>query len=475
MPSLNTGNAILSNPIKVDSSYNVGIGGAASGSFKLQVTGTTNLTGALSGTSATFSSSVSINSSAVANYDLNIYNTIPRIQLQNPTSGTTTSDGLHIYQSGSDSYILNKEAANLYLGSNNGINLTIASTGAATFSSSVTAGGGNSPTLGFQLTTTTGSSTPRITSDSVNATVIRTGANGSPVVINNFANSAELVRFADGGNVGIGNNNPTYKLDIAGTTGATPTMRISATYNGGGLGLIHLTSDGSEGGTITFEKSSGTAQKYKLGCSNTNQFFIYNETGGNQPFTITSGGDVGIGNTAFSSTRLTVTGKSNTGSDYSFVANNASNGNLFWVRNDGVINTGTSSGSPYNNTSANVANLYVSAGGTLERGTASSMRFKENILEWDGNGLNTILALKPTTFTYKESYFKHPERVMLGLIAEEVAEVCPYLADYENEDGSGQVENVRYANIVVPLIKAIQEMNQTIQNQQQQINSLINR
>ena len=47
---------------------------------------------------------------------------------------------------------------------------------------------------------------------------------------------------------------------------------------------------------------------------------------------------------------------------------------------------------------------------------------------------------------------------MLGLIAEEVAEVCPYLADYENEDGSGEVENVRYANIVVPLIKAIQEL-----------------
>jgi hypothetical protein len=47
MPSLNTENAILSNAIKVDSSYNVGIGGAASGGFKLNVTGTSNFTGAL--------------------------------------------------------------------------------------------------------------------------------------------------------------------------------------------------------------------------------------------------------------------------------------------------------------------------------------------------------------------------------------------------------------------------------------------
>jgi hypothetical protein len=43
-----------------DSSNNVGIGAAASGSFKLQVTGTTNLTGALTGTSATFSGNSTI-------------------------------------------------------------------------------------------------------------------------------------------------------------------------------------------------------------------------------------------------------------------------------------------------------------------------------------------------------------------------------------------------------------------------------
>jgi hypothetical protein len=65
MPSLNTGNAILSNAIAVDSSYNVGIGGAASGSFKLQVTGTSNLTGALTGTSATFSGDLTIDTNTL--------------------------------------------------------------------------------------------------------------------------------------------------------------------------------------------------------------------------------------------------------------------------------------------------------------------------------------------------------------------------------------------------------------------------
>ena len=129
----------------------------------------------------------------------------------------------------------------------------------------------------------------------------------------------------------------------------------------------------------------------------------------------------------------------------------------------------------YSNTSANVPNVYIGSSYDMGRGTASSMRYKENINDWGGNGLDTILALKPRTFTYKEEYYKHPERVILGLIAEEVAETCKYLADYENEDGSGQVENVRYAYIVVPLIKAIQEQQKQIETQQEQINSLINR
>jgi hypothetical protein len=57
---------------------------------------------------------------------------------------------------------------------------------------------------------------------------------------------------------------------------------------------VHITSNGTEGGTITFEKTSGTAQKYKFGLG-TNQLFVYNETAGNQPFTITSGGNCYLG------------------------------------------------------------------------------------------------------------------------------------------------------------------------------------
>jgi len=83
--------------------------------------------------------------------------------------------------------------------------------------------------------------------------------------------------------------------------------------------------------------------------------------------------------------------------------------------------------------------------------------------------------LKPKTFTYKDDYYAHPNRQFLGLIAEEVAEVSSYLADFENEDGSGQVENVRYANIVVPLVKAIQEQQDIINELKADIELLKNK
>ena len=111
----------------------------------------------------------------------------------------------------------------------------------------------------------------------------------------------------------------------------------------------------------------------------------------------------------------------------------------------------------YNNTTGVAANMQIDANGFFSRSTVSSQRFKENIVDWEG-GLDVILSLKPRTFKYKKDYYDKADIEFLGLIAEEVSQVCPYLVDYENEDRTGQEENVRYANIVVPLIKAIQEL-----------------
>ena len=133
----------------------------------------------------------------------------------------------------------------------------------------------------------------------------RTSTDGMHRFYTGNGTPTEKLRITHTGLVGIGTNNPLYRLDILGPTGTTSSMRISATYGGGNLGMIHLTSNGDEGGTITYEKSSGTAQRWKLGCGNSGAFFLYNETGTNQPLTIQTNGNISLGGVGAGS-KLTV-------------------------------------------------------------------------------------------------------------------------------------------------------------------------
>jgi hypothetical protein len=115
----------------------------------------------------------------------------------------------------------------------------------------------------------------------------------------------------------------------------------------------------------------------------------------------------------------------------------------------------------YGNTTGSSANMYVGSDGVYKRSTASTIRVKENIELWRESGLDIINKLQPKTFNYKKSHYKY-NRNFLGLIAEDVKDVSEYLVDFENEDGTGKVENVNYARIVVPLIKAVQEQQKEI-------------
>jgi hypothetical protein len=236
------------------------------------------------------------------------------------------------------------------------------------------------------------------------------------------SSATERMRITSAGNVGIGTSTPT-------DFGATNTS-LSINGRGGNAGLLDLQYNGTSG-MFVYSDISGTTQ-YE-----SRNLYLRFGTNNTERMMITSGGELQV----------------------------AYSGGAGLIRSQAT----------YTNTSANTPNMYVGSAYEFGRGTASSIRYKENITDWNESGIDTILALKPKTFTYKEEYYKHPERVILGLIAEEVAETCKYLADYENEDGSGQVENVRYAYIVVPLIKAIQEQQAMITSLQEQITELKNK
>ena len=137
----------VSPSVFTDSSLNVGIGAAPSGSYKLEVTGTAKVSstllvsGALSGTSATFSSDLSVINTS--NALLKVYSNttsspIADIELMR---GTNTTWGADAYTD----YRIRSSAGDLLIQSGESTvtstRLTIASTGAATFSSNIFAGG----------------------------------------------------------------------------------------------------------------------------------------------------------------------------------------------------------------------------------------------------------------------------------------------------------------------------------------------
>jgi hypothetical protein len=113
-------------------------------------------------------------------------------------------------------------------------------------------------------------------------------------------------------------------------------------------------------------------------------------------------------------------------------------------------------------TTANAANTWMSAtNGLTRRSTASSQRYKENIV-----GLRTVADLDPAkllelpvrAFTYKTDYLDSADDraglMLPGFIAEEVAEIYPIAAD--KVDGVVESWNDRF--VVPGMLALIQDL-----------------
>jgi len=90
----------------------------------------------------------------------------------------------------------------------------------------------------------------------------------------------------------------------------------------------------------------------------------------------------------------------------------------------------------------------------------SSRRYKTNIRDFN-EGLSLISQLRPVSFNWKANDQKD-----FGLVAEDVAEVTPFLT-YSN--AKGEVEGVKYDRISVVAINAIKEQQAQITSQQAQL------
>jgi hypothetical protein len=128
-----------------------------------------------------------------------------------------------------------------------------------------------------------------------------------------------------------------------------------------------------------------------------------------------------------------------------------------------------------NATSFNAAGYFVGDVHATSFITTSDRRFKQDIQPVE-HGLEQVLKLKPTTYTFKTTEFNGmhlPEGRQLGLIADEVKEVFPELvqqavhpAEYDKEDRTKVIspevkyEGVNYQGLIPVLIASVQQLNE---------------
>jgi hypothetical protein len=119
------------------------------------------------------------------------------------------------------------------------------------------------------------------------------------------------------------------------------------------------------------------------------------------------------------------------------------------------------------NTTASAANVRVNlASGELLAST-SLRAAKKDIKPLEQSESRKLLSLKPSTF--KSACKGDDDRTLLGLIAEEVAESCPLLAEY---DENGVLKGVQYERVAVGLLALVQEMHSEIKLLKEQVQNL---
>ena len=364
---------------------------------------------------------------------------------------------------GSDAYTdyrIRSESDNLIIQSGtSGVtttSLTIASTGATTFSSSLEAGKSGSLTVGDLFV------------DNPNKTVYvgrqsATGGDNSIFIVRNRLNSTYFyidpsndLAYFNNCKVGIGATTPNEALTIAGLFG---NIRV---YGRSGVSNNVISSNLYWNGSAWLHDNTsyGAAQIILSAQSGAIIFGTTGATSGDadERMRIRSDGNTTIGFTdGYSNIRLNVRGVDTSSSNFALHAE-TSTGTNFYVRNDGLINTGLKAASPYNQAITGRSAIIESTGSL---GYLVSTRESKANIESIKN-VDFINQLNPVQFNYRKKDTNTNEftdelydNITYGFIADEVEKVNKELVFYKE---NGSLAGVEYNNMIAILTKAIQEL-----------------
>ena len=282
-----------------------------------------------------------------------------------------------------------------------------------------------------------------------------------------WALTDEKVRFTREGNVGIGTAAPGALLTAGSLSDGTP-----ATYGGTiNVASASQTSINSVGGIeLTVATAYGSKiQQISSGGANLTFSGRQNSATWSEYMRINASGNVGIGTTA-PVAKLQV----ETGVDRQAIRmrNTSATAGLYW-------NFGPDSANSIVLENASGTGVYIGNGGTAWS-SLSDERLKTNIQALSvTDGLEAINKLDTVTFSWKDARLTGTS---MGLIAQSVRDVFPSLVSATStrtiqlDDGTEQEITdplgVEYTGLIVPLIKATQELKAIIDAQATLIASL---